>query len=92
VPLCHEFDNRWEGPGDVFQLVVERLADCPVQVVPADGSREFDAILLGGYPDYQSASDNRDNAALVEVQRVDEDGQHTAEPEIVRTKALRVSS
>ena len=48
-----EFDNRWEGPGDVFQLVVQRLADCPIRVVPADGSPEFDAILLGGYPDYR---------------------------------------
>jgi hypothetical protein len=66
-----EFDNRSEGPGDVFQLVVERLADCAIRVVPADGGPKFDAILLAGYPAYQAASDDRDNAALVEVQWVD---------------------
>jgi hypothetical protein len=87
-----EFDNRWEGPGDVFQLVVERLADCPIRVVPADASPEFDAILLGGCPDYQAASDDRDNAALVQVQRVDDDEQPIGAPELVRVKTLRVSS
>jgi len=44
------------------------------------------------YPDYQPASDDRDNAALVEVQRVDDDEQPMGEPEIVRVKTLRITS
>ena len=85
-----EFENRWEGPGDAFQTIVESMGGLEVRVTPADGSPAFDALLVGGYGEY--ADGDVDNAALVQVQRLDENWDPASEPEYVRVKALRISS
>ena len=85
-----EFDNRWEGPGDAFQTIVGSMAGLEVQVTPADGGPSFDALLVGGNREYEDG--DVDNAALVQVQRVDDFCEPVDEPEYVRVKRLRVSS
>ncbi len=85
-----EFDNRWEGPGDAFQTIVEGIEGLEVRVTPADDSSSFDALLVGGYGEYEDS--HVDNAALVQVQRVDDHGDPVGEPEYIRVKALRISS
>jgi hypothetical protein len=37
-----KFENRWEGPGDAFQTIVESMGGLEVRVTPADGSPAFD--------------------------------------------------
>jgi hypothetical protein len=61
-----------------------------VRVTPADGSPSFDALLVGGYGEYEDG--DVDNAALVQVQRLDDHGDPVGEPDYVRVKALRISS
>ncbi len=85
-----EFDNRWEGPGDAFQTIVGSMAGLEVHVAPADGGPSFDALLVGGNREYEDG--DVDNAALVQVQRVDDLCDPVGEPEYVRVKRLRVSS
>jgi len=85
-----EFDNRWEGPGDAFQTIVGSMAGLEVHVTPADGGRSFDALLVGGNREYEDG--DMDNAALVQVQLMDDLGEPVREPEYVRVKRLRVSS
>ncbi len=85
-----EFDNRWEGPGDAFQTIVGSMAGLEVHVTPADGGPSFDALLVVGNREYEDS--DVDNAALVQVQRVDDLCDPVGEPEYVRVKRLRVSS
>ena len=85
-----EFENRWEGPGDAFQTIVESMGGLEVRVTPADGSPAFDALLVGGCGEYEDG--DVDNAALVQVQRLDDNWDPASEPEYVRVKALRISS
>src|SRR5437879_2508883 len=59
-----------------------------VRVTPADGSPSFDALLVGGYGEYEDG--DVDKAALVQIQRVDNLWDPVGEPEHVRIKALRI--
>ena len=61
-----------------------------VRVTPADASPAFDALLVGGYGEY--AEGDLDNAALVQVQRLDDNWDPASEPEYVRISALKISS
>jgi len=85
-----EFDNRWEGPGDAFQTIVENMKGLEVRVTPEDGGPAFNALLIGGYGEYEDG--DVDNAALVQVQRLDDHWDPVREPQYVRVKALRISS
>ena len=76
--------------GDAFQTIVESMEGLEVRVTPADGSPAFDALLVGGYGEYQDC--DVDNAALVQVQRLDDHWDPVREPEYVRVKALTISS
>jgi hypothetical protein len=48
-------------------------------VTPAYGSPSFDALLVGGYGEYEDG--DVDNAALVQVRRLDDHGDPVGEPE-----------
>jgi hypothetical protein len=56
-----EFDNRWE--------LVESMGGLDVRVTPADGNPVFDALLVSGCREYEDG--DLDNAALVQVERLD---------------------
>jgi hypothetical protein len=70
--------------------LAESMGGLEVRVTPAVGSPAFDALLVRGCREYEDG--DLDNAALVQVQRLDDHWDRASEPEYFRVRALRISS
>jgi hypothetical protein len=54
------------------------MAGLEVRVTPADGSDAFEALLVGGYREYEDG--DNDNAAVVGVRHLDDHWEPVGEP------------